>query len=255
MPTFSALFRRKDVLISLFLSILVLSTLSAYSHPARVISTTLAWSHPEYSQQHQSSPIPGSDATYDIESPFTSEFQVEAEPVFPAHELEPLEVLAELYEDERISLLSGYDQASTEALVRTAPGALDPDFNTYISRLEGFVNTWFKDTPAHAPLTHILTRLVTAHPPPSSDLPFEKTLYSLDKNGGEGVPDEFGYWGKRLDDEGWDIKVGDDIWLDAWFREVTDQRGNDGMGGPGAGLWQEMWDGLGRPVLKSDLLR
>jgi len=250
MTSIMAFLRRREILSLLIFILLLFSTLSIFSHPTRVISASLAWPRPSLTQSHESAFIPITESELETEESSVNNNKID---------FEPLEVLAQLYEDERISLLNGYDQPSTEALIRTPAGALDPNFNTYISRLENFANTWFEGSPSHERLINMLSRLVTANPPPEEERTFEKTLYSLDKGGGEGVPDEFGYWGKRLGAEGggdWDIKVGDDIWLDEWFREVSGQRGVDGgLPGKGVELWREMWDGLGRPVLKSDLLR
>ena len=222
--------RRREILALVLTCVLVLTTLSLSSFPTRSLSIPIAWS------------APVTPTLETIVLPAALEIHAE---------LDPLELLAQLYEEERTLILTGYDQAATEALVRSPPGALNPDFDVYISRLETFVDTWFNGSDYHLPLTSALSRLVTAFPPPVEHERFEKTLYTFDKGGAEGVPGEFEWWKTRLGDRDWDIKVGDDVALEEWFGEVTGQS----EGQDGAALWREMWDGLGRPVLKSDLLR
>ncbi len=192
-----AALRRRDVLALILTLSLFIFTFSIFSQPTQIISTTLAWPRVE----SLASPAQLFESVYidetDLETPFESEPGPESE--FES-ELEPLEVLAQIYEDERIALLADYDQATTESLVRSPAGALDPHFGTYISRLEGFVNTWFEGSEFHPDLTAMLARLVTAHPP-TLVREFEKTLYSLEKNGREAVPPEFEYWEKRLGEQ------------------------------------------------------
>lgn len=130
----------------------------------------------------------------------------------------------------------------------------------------------------------MLGRLVTARPPLEDGGEFEKTIWSLDQGGRDGVPGEFEYWGRRLgegakreasEEEGsyleggaevdvrgdeWEIKVGDDEDMEDWFGQVTNQWSPEnqlveGSLADGATKWKELWEGLGRPVLKSDLLR
>jgi alpha 1,6-mannosyltransferase len=172
----------------------------------------------------------------------------------------PLEVLSQLYEDERVALLDGYDQAATEALVRTAPSALDPDFNNYISRLEEFINTYFRYSSFHAPLFDTLQRMVNAHPP-LVEQEFAKYVFSFDKAGRFGVPEEFQWWDRRLTPQGWTIEVGDDAQMEEWFeRSIGDldeelNLSQEAIEESGKRAWENMWHGLGKPVLKSDLLR
>jgi len=173
--------------------------------------------------------------------------------------LDPFEILSVLYEDERVSLLNEYDQIATEALVRTAPGGLDPDFNRYITRLESFVDRYFNHSAYHPIITNTLTRMVNAQPP-LEDREFSKYVFSFDKNGVQGVPDEFAWWHGRLDSKGWKIEVADDETMESWFAEsaasdpetIQDEVDRTYSG---QARWEEMWHGLGRPVLKSDLLR
>ena len=117
----------------------------------------------------------------------------------------------------------------------------------------------------------MLGDLVNARPPSmTGQVGFEKTIYSFDKAGAQGVPEEFNYWSKRLGQEAvegtidtggaWEIKVEDDDGLERWFDQLTDQpefrlEGMEMNDDSGSILWKEMWNGLGRPVLKSDLLR
>jgi len=174
--------------------------------------------------------------------------------------IEPLEVLSQLYEDERVALLSAYDQRSTEALIRSAPGGLSADFNAYITRLESFVDRYFRHSVHHEALIGMLSRMVNARPPVEGG-EFEKQVYSFDKGGPEGVPDEFDWWNRRLSHRGWKIDVGDDEKMEQWFVESAgtqpdDLRLDDDEAlDSGKAKWEELWHGLGRPVLKSDLLR
>lgn len=170
-----------------------------------------------------------------------------------------LQLLSQLYEDERISLLSSYDQDASEALVRTAPDALNPDFNAYIERLERFTNTYFKNSKYQDALTDSLQRMVDGHSP-VVEQDMSKNIFTFDKDGRAGVPDEFQWWESRLGPQGWKIEVGDDDQMEAWFQESIGGIGDrielsDEGEGNGKRAWEEMWHGLGRPVLKSDLLR
>ncbi|ORY32116.1 hypothetical protein BCR39DRAFT_59383 [Naematelia encephala] len=179
------------------------------------------------------------------------------------------DTLAEVYEDERLSLLSniGFNQDSEEAAVRTRPGGLDPDFNAYITRLETFVDEWFGGSKHYSYLNKMLDRLVHAQPPPMREQEFQKNIISFDKDGRAGVPDEFAYWDKRMAGQGWNVEVGDDESMEQWFNSATqEQAGREGIDGEvepefgfgdgvGAAKWRTLWDSLQRPVLKADLLR
>jgi hypothetical protein len=180
------------------------------------------------------------------------------EPIEPVN---PLQVLSQLYEDERIHLLHNYDQEASEILVKTPSGALNPDFNAYISRLEDFVHIYFNGSAHHADLLQTLERLTKATPDRRGEnTEFEKVVYSFDKFGREGVPPEYEWWERRLVPEGWEVKVGNDEGMEEWFQEsagiafdpIVQVREEETEG---FAAWKEMWEGLGRPVLKSDLLR
>lgn len=174
--------------------------------------------------------------------------------------VKPLELLSQLYEDERVALLADFDQFSTEALVRTAPDALNPDFNAYVTRLEGFTNKYFRHSKYHGAITNSLQRMVNGHPP-VGEQDFRKDIFTFDKNGRFGVPEEFQWWDRRLSSKGWSIEVGDDEKMEEWYeesvgldmeeKEMTEEEVTES----GKQVWDEMWHGLGRPVLKSDLLR
>lgn len=174
--------------------------------------------------------------------------------------IQPLDVLSQLYEDERVALLAEYDQRSTEALIRSAPGGLSADFNAYITRLESFVDRYFQHSVHHEALIGTLSRMVNARPPVEGGK-FEKQVYSFDKGGPEGVPDEFDWWNRRLSHRGWKIDVGDDDKMEQWFEESAGTQpedlrlDEDQALDSGKTHWEDMWHGLGRPVLKSDLLR
>jgi len=169
-----------------------------------------------------------------------------------------IETLVSLYEDERLSLLRMYDQEAAERLVNSPSGSLSPHFDEYISRLSDFVESHFNQSIHQYPLEQMLNGLSSAVAPPLvKDWRFEKVVYSWDKEGSEGVPPEFAYWEKRLGPEGWEIYVGDDEDVERWFIETTSATVGmeDPKEGSGARRWWELWYGLGRPVLKSDMLR
>jgi len=159
-------------------------------------------------------------------------------------------------------LLSNYDQQTTEEIVKTAPGALDPDFNTYITRLEDFVDKYFNGSQYHDELLKTLERLTNATPDKrGEEAKFERVVYSFDKFGKDGVPPEYQWWETRLQPEGWKVMVGDDEGMENWFEEsagresIFETNEEEGESFDGFSAWKEMWHGLGRPVLKSDLLR
>lgn len=170
-----------------------------------------------------------------------------------------MEVLARLYEDERLDLLRDYNQIEAEGSIRTLPGALNPDFNMYISRLENFIQTYFNGSIHQPMLLSTIDHLVHAQPPRlDGKSGFGKKVISFEKDGRDGVPGEFNYWEKRMPD--WEVVVGNDEDMEGWFGEATQEYdgevlGERGENGGGAGLWRELWEGLERPVLKADLLR
>lgn len=98
-----AALRRRDVLALILTLSLFIFTFSIFSQPTQIISTTLAWPRVE----SLASPAQVFESVYidetDLETPFESEPGPESE--FES-ELEPLEVLAQIYEDERIALLA-----------------------------------------------------------------------------------------------------------------------------------------------------
>lgn len=171
---------------------------------------------------------------------------------------ETLEILSQLYEDERISLLRAYDQASTEMMVKTPTGALSPDFNGYITRLETFVDNYFNGSVYHPNLVDTLSRMVNAKPPLMQSK-FTKRVISFDKDGRGGVPDEFEWWDRRLKPLGWDIQVGNDDQMERWYNDCSGALkvglSDHEILSSGKKRWEDLWHGLGRPVLKSDLLR
>ncbi|KAK1927377.1 hypothetical protein DB88DRAFT_477812 [Papiliotrema laurentii] len=190
---------------------------------------------------------------------------------FDADRAETLQLLSQLYEGERMFLLADYDQTAEEQIIRSPPGALDPDFDRYIARLESFVDTYFNRSIFHRPLSTSLERMIDGRPPlaqgSSGGGSFTQRIYSFDKGGPGGAPREFGWWRKRLGEE-WVIEVGDDVRMEGWFDEmvgmetiVPDLPGQEGESvgtdtvGTGKSTWEELWFGLGRPVLKSDILR
>lgn len=190
---------------------------------------------------------------------------------FDADRAETLQLLSQLYEGERMFLLADYDQTAEEQIIRSPPGALDPDFDRYIARLESFVDTYFSRSIFHRPLSTSLERMIDGRPPlaqgSSGGGSFTQRIYSFDKGGPGGAPREFGWWRKRLGEE-WVIEVGDDVRMEGWFDEmvgmetiVPDLPGQEGESvgtdtvGTGKSTWEELWFGLGRPVLKSDILR
>jgi alpha 1,6-mannosyltransferase len=166
---------------------------------------------------------------------------------------DPLESLAKKYEEVRTHWLSSYDQSSAEELIRTPSGALDPDFNTYISRLESFVETYFLGSASYDPLIEVLSRLVRAQAPPFEARDFEKVIWSFDEGGESGTPGEFELWRERWPD--WEVRVGDDALVDRWFQKSVVGMGEGEGQRSGEAAWKELWDGIRRPVMKADLLR
>ena len=172
-----------------------------------------------------------------------------------------LEILAQLYEDERIANLLEYDQGEAEALVHTPPGALSPNFDDYLERLGSFVDTYFNHSEYHEPLSRSLSRMVTARPPVvEGDL--RRHVFAFEKDGRDGVPEEFQYWDRRLGEFGWSIEVGDDEQMEEWFADIVEVDGEakkkmdrEEVEQTGQARWEHMWRGIGVPVLKSDLLR
>jgi hypothetical protein len=240
-------FRRREALFGLgalaiflvFSALFHMGTVSSSTFDPESISRKLTSSYSSSSHDHDDPTLNGEDI-----------------PVKTAGH--PLHVLAQLYEDERVALLKGYDQSATEALIHTPAGHLDPDFNKYIARLEGFVNKYFVGTRNHDGLIASLNNLVDAKPS-YEQAEFDKVIYSFDKEGAAGVPSEFSYWHKRLESSGWDIRVADDGMMEEWYDEVTERKSDghvdDAEAKDGRDAWNEMWHGLERPVLKSDLLR
>lgn len=166
----------------------------------------------------------------------------------------PVNLLSNLYENERLSILSQWSQPQAEIAVNSPLGTFNPDLTTYITRLITFVNAYFPNSPYTDSLYLTLHRLGHHIPPPLTVHDLPKIIYTMDKAGKDGVPADFGWWEKRLAKDGWQTVVGDDDLMRLWYSELTASTSGEDDGATGV-KWDILWDRLKVPVLKSDLLR
>lgn len=203
-------------------------------------------------------------------------------------EVAPLSELASVYDQVRLDILdarrfNGSHAAEKLRAPKTLPdGTLnfDPDLETYVARLRGFVNNYLRSAPAHIQIagSNTLTTLVRRLPAKHRDGDFPSKVWATHPRGMDGVESGFELWGELLPfplppslanqlspnheveflkparvGKVWDVEVLDDDALDSAMSEWT---GEDiGRGITGEGKWSQLWGKLDKGVLRADLFR
>ena len=160
--------------------------------------------------------------------------------------------LEQAYENERVRLLDekGFDETMSYNVGAPETSPLTGSLPVYVHRLRTFVLEFFQGSPYEVSLLTMLDRLEHHIPPPLyPDEPMEKTVYSTNVGGMAEVPKTFLEWDRMLASDGWNFEVADDDMMEHWFGNLT--------AGTGVGTerFREFWNGIHKPVLKSDFLR
>lgn len=223
-------------------------------------------------------------------SPFSPRYtSIFADPVLREKaEAAPLSELSSVYDQVRLGILdarrfNGSHAAEKLRAPKTLPdGTLnfDPDLETYVRRLRGFVDNYLASAPAHVQIagSNTLKNLIRRLPAKHRDGEFPTKVWATHPRGMDGVESGFELWGELLPfplppslanqlsrnpeveflkparaGKDWDVEALDDDGLDSAMSEWTGEKIQRGI--TGEGKWNQLWGKLDKGVLRADLFR